>query len=55
MRSHQFNQQNYHTDVKLVLGWLSVFIGIGSAGWSYMVGFEESKTLVTWSVIACVT
>jgi len=52
MQSHQFTEQHQHTDVRLVLGWLSVFIAAGSSGWSYKVGFEESKTVVTLSVLA---
>ncbi|KAG5349447.1 hypothetical protein C0989_003878 [Termitomyces sp. Mn162] len=45
-RPDLFKQSYLHTDVRLALGWLSVFVAAGTALYGYKVEFEESKPLV---------
>ncbi|KAG6828262.1 hypothetical protein H0H92_008605 [Tricholoma furcatifolium] len=45
-RPDLFKQSHLHTDVRLGLGWLSVFVAAGTALYGYKVEFEESKPLV---------
>ncbi|KAG6854499.1 hypothetical protein C0991_006101 [Blastosporella zonata] len=45
-RPELFKQSHLHTDVRLALGWLSVFVATGTALYGYKVEFEESKPLV---------
>lgn len=52
MEEHQFTQIHRHTDVKLALGRLAVLIAVGTAGYSYKAGFENSKGVATAGVIA---
>jgi len=46
-----FSTINTHTDVKLALGWASVFIAAGTAFYGYKVEFETSKPVVWAGVI----
>lgn len=52
MDEHQFTQIHTHTDVKLTLGWLAVLIALGTAGYSYKIGFEGSKGVAAAGVVA---
>ncbi|KAG6855470.1 hypothetical protein H0H87_002367 [Tephrocybe sp. NHM501043] len=45
-RPELFKQSHLHTDIRLALGWLSVFVAAGTALYGYKVEFEESKPLV---------
>jgi len=45
-RPDLFKQSHAHTDVKLALGWLSVFVAGGTAFYGYKVEFEQSKPVV---------
>ncbi|KAJ8081823.1 hypothetical protein AAF712_004736 [Marasmius tenuissimus] len=45
-RPELFNQIYLHTDVRLGLGWASVFIAGGTALYGYKVDFEQSKPVV---------
>ena len=40
-----------HTDVRLGLGWLSVFVAAGAALYGYKVDFEQSKFLVSIGLV----
>jgi len=46
-RPELFKQIYLHTDVRLGLGWLSVFVAAGTALYGYKVDFEKSKPVVT--------
>ncbi|KAJ7644404.1 microsomal signal peptidase 25 kDa subunit-domain-containing protein [Roridomyces roridus] len=41
-----FKQSYQHTDVRLALGWLSVFVAGGTGLYGYKVEFEQSKPVV---------
>ncbi|GLB42394.1 putative microsomal signal peptidase 25 kDa subunit (SPC25) [Lyophyllum shimeji] len=45
-RPDLFKQIHLHTDVRLALGWLSVFVAAGTALYGYKVEFEKSKPVV---------
>jgi len=45
-RPELFKQIHQHTDVRLALGWLSVFIAGGTGLYGYKVEFEQSKPVV---------
>ncbi|KAK7462782.1 hypothetical protein VKT23_007366 [Stygiomarasmius scandens] len=45
-RPELFKQIYLHTDVRLGLGWLSVFVAAGTAFYGYKVEFEKSKPVV---------
>ncbi|KAG6916039.1 hypothetical protein DXG01_008663 [Tephrocybe rancida] len=45
-RPDLFKQSHLHTDVRLALGWLSVFVAAGTALYGYKVEFEVAKPLV---------
>jgi len=45
-------QQNYiHTDVRLALGWSSVFVAFGTGLYGWKIDFEKSKPVVWAGVI----
>ena len=46
-----FKEKHTHTDVKLLLGWASVFIAVGTAMYGWKVDFETSKPVVWIGVI----
>lgn len=50
-RPDLFKQIHVHTDVRLGLGWLSVFVAAGTALYGYKVEFEKSKPVVWFGVI----
>ncbi|KAG2008221.1 hypothetical protein CC2G_013675 [Coprinopsis cinerea AmutBmut pab1-1] len=50
-RPELFKQIHLHTDVRLALGWLSVFVAAGTAFYGYKVDFETSKPVVTVGLI----
>jgi len=50
-RPELFNQIHLHTDVRLALGWLGVFVAAGTAFYGYKVDFEQSKPLVTVGLV----
>ncbi|KAJ2914558.1 hypothetical protein MD484_g5860, partial [Candolleomyces efflorescens] len=50
-RPELFKQIYLHTDVRLALGWLSVFVAAGTAFYGYKVDFEKSKPVVTIGLI----
>jgi len=41
-----FKQIYLHTDIRLALGWLSVFVAAGTAFYGYKFEFEDSKPVV---------
>jgi len=45
-RPDLFKQIHVHTDVRLALGWLSVFVAAGTAFYGYKIEFEKSKPVV---------
>jgi len=45
-RPDLFKQIHLHTDVRLALGWLSVFVAAGTALYGYKIEFEKSKPVV---------
>ncbi|KAF5386489.1 hypothetical protein D9757_005891 [Collybiopsis confluens] len=45
-RPELFNQIYLHTDVRLGLGWASVFVAAGTAFYGYKVDFEKAKPVV---------
>ncbi|KAF8221000.1 hypothetical protein L208DRAFT_1415809 [Tricholoma matsutake] len=45
-RPDLFKQIHLHTDVRLGLGWLSVFVAAGTALYGYKIEFEKSKPVV---------
>ncbi|KAF8814993.1 hypothetical protein BYT27DRAFT_7201944 [Phlegmacium glaucopus] len=50
-RPELFKQIHLHTDVRLGLGWLSVFVAAGTALYGYKVDFEQSKSLVSIGIV----
>ncbi|KAF5356811.1 hypothetical protein D9756_006741 [Leucocoprinus leucothites] len=50
-RPELFKQIHLHTDVRLGLGWLSVFVAGGTALYGYKIDFEKSKPVVWVGVI----
>jgi len=50
-RPELFKQIHLHTDVRLALGWLSVFVAAGTAFYGYKVEFEKSKPLVSIGLV----
>ncbi|EJC99176.1 uncharacterized protein FOMMEDRAFT_23087 [Fomitiporia mediterranea MF3/22] len=46
-----FKEKHTHTDVKLLLGWASVFTAVGTALYGWKVEFEQAKPLVWIGVI----
>ncbi|KAL5481109.1 SPC2 [Sanghuangporus weigelae] len=46
-----FKEKHTHTDVKLLLGWASVLIAVGTAAYGWKVDFEQSKPVVWIGVI----
>ncbi|TEB34324.1 hypothetical protein FA13DRAFT_1763311 [Coprinellus micaceus] len=50
-RPELFKQQYLHTDIRLALGWLSVFVAAGTAFYGYKVEFEQSKPVVTIGLV----
>jgi len=51
-RPELFKQNHLHTDVRLGLGWLSVFVAAGTALYGYKVDFETSKPVVSIGLVA---
>ncbi|KAI0767964.1 microsomal signal peptidase 25 kDa subunit-domain-containing protein, partial [Irpex lacteus] len=51
-RPDLFNQIYTHTDVRLALGWASVFVAAGTGFYGYKVDFEKSKPVV-WAGLIC--
>ncbi|KAJ6536509.1 microsomal signal peptidase 25 kDa subunit-domain-containing protein [Mycena vulgaris] len=45
-RPELFKQIHQHTDVRLALGWLSVFVAGGTGLYGYKIEFEQSKPVV---------
>lgn len=54
-RPTAFTPSNVHDDVRLALGWSSIFIAFGTAYYGYRVPFEESKFWVSIGVALSVT
>ncbi|KAF8182030.1 microsomal signal peptidase 25 kDa subunit-domain-containing protein [Pholiota molesta] len=50
-RPELFKQIHLHTDVRLGLGWLSVFVAAGTALYGYKVDFEQSKPVVSIGLV----
>ena len=50
-RPELFKQNHWHTDVRLGLGWLSVFVAAGTALYGYKIEFEQSKTVVSIGLV----
>jgi len=50
-RPELFKQIHMHTDVRLGLGWLAVFVAAGTALYGYKVEFEQSKPLVSIGLV----
>ncbi|PCH35103.1 hypothetical protein WOLCODRAFT_139742 [Wolfiporia cocos MD-104 SS10] len=50
-RPELFKQIHTHTDVRLALGWLSVFVAAGTGLYGWKVDFEQSKPVVWAGVI----
>ena len=46
-----FTTVHTHEDIKLALGWSSIFIAAGTALYGYKTEFEESKPVVWVGVI----
>ena len=46
-----FKQIYTHTDVRLALGWASVFIAVATGLYGYKVEFEASKPAVLVGVV----
>jgi signal peptidase complex subunit 2 len=51
-RPELFNQNYMHTDIRLGLGWASVFVALGTALYGYKIEFEQSKPVVWAGLIA---
>ena len=51
-RPDLFKQNHTHTDVRLALGWASVFVAAGTGFYGYKVDFEQSKPVVWAGLIA---
>lgn len=50
-RPELFKQIHHHTDIRLGLGWLSVFVAGGTAFYGWKIDFETSKPVVTIGLI----
>ncbi|KAJ7598913.1 microsomal signal peptidase 25 kDa subunit-domain-containing protein [Mycena floridula] len=50
-RPELFKQIHQHTDVRLALGWASVFVAAGTGFYGYKVEFEQSKPVIWLGVI----
>lgn len=50
-RPELFKQIYWHTDIRLGLGWLSVFVAAGTALYGYKIEFEKSKPVVSIGLI----
>ncbi|PPQ92269.1 hypothetical protein CVT25_008577 [Psilocybe cyanescens] len=50
-RPELFKQIHLHTDVRLGLGWLSVFVAAGTALYGYKIDFETSKPVVSIGLV----
>jgi signal peptidase complex subunit 2 len=50
-RPELFKQNYFHTDVRLGLGWSSVFVAAGTALYGYKIEFEQSKTVVFYGLL----
>lgn len=50
-RPDLFKQIHLHTDIRLGLGWLSVFVAAGTALYGYKIDFEKSKPVVTIGLV----
>ncbi|KAF5310555.1 hypothetical protein D9619_007862 [Psilocybe cf. subviscida] len=50
-RPELFKQNHKHTDMRLGLGWSSVFVAAGTALYGYKIEFEQSKTIVSYGLI----
>ncbi|KAF8633153.1 hypothetical protein AX17_004654 [Amanita inopinata Kibby_2008] len=50
-RPELFKEIHLHTDIRLALGWLSVFVAAGTALYGYKVEFEKSKPVIWVGVI----
>jgi len=50
-RPELFKQIHQHTDVRLALGWLSVFVAAGTSLYGYKIEFEKSKPVVTIGLV----
>ena len=50
-RPELFKQIHHHTDIRLGLGWLSVFVAGGTALYGWKIDFETSKPAVTIGLI----
>lgn len=53
-RPDLFKQIHTHTDVRLALGWASVFVAGATGLYGYKVEFEKSKPVVWAGLILCV-
>lgn len=51
-RPAAYTQSHKNEDVRLVLGWSSSIIALGSAYYGYIHDFQATKTIVTVGVIA---
>jgi len=54
-RPELFKQIHWHTDVRLGLGWLSVFVAAGTALYGYKIEFEQSKFVVSIGLIVYIS
>jgi len=54
-RPDLFKQIYLHTDVRLALGWASVFVAAGTALYGYKVEFETSKPVVWAGLLLYIT
>jgi len=50
-RPDLFKQSYVHTDVRLALGWLGVFVAAGTGYYGWRTEFEESKSIVWAGVL----
>jgi len=50
-RPELFKQNHLHTDIRLGLGWLGIFVAAGTGLYGYKVEFEQSKPLVTIGLV----
>lgn len=53
-RPDLFKQIYTHADVRLGLGWASVFVAAGTGFYGYKIDFEKSKPVVWAGLILCV-
>ncbi|KAF9460012.1 microsomal signal peptidase 25 kDa subunit-domain-containing protein [Collybia nuda] len=54
-RPELFKQSHLHTDVRLGLGWLSVFVAAGTAFYGYKIEFEKSKPVMWVGLVLYMT